>query len=529
MTKQLHQKYILLVEIDLCRARVAVAKRGKSGYELNSFSENYNLDIFKAVDKCLEELKSQKVKIPKEAVLITQDATIAPLSLAVTEDHKESEIDEMVQWEMQAFMEDQLHPGAVRNALSHPGLLPPEMRSEIKEVFDEAGGDWHQQLMIRGIADDTLFGKLDSILHDRPGVDELAQTAWAKAGESPKINCMSIPDSTIAEWKNFFRARKYYLQGITARQLSCAPLIDADKIRQNNFLLVESTPDKWYVTVWKSGKIDHLKSYVGNAWEAPLTMLQDIAMDGISLICMSETPLTFSSLKRQLSEKIDYDEVAEFVPVTFSRNRWSLEGFAASLDKDNAFSCPLISTVEKLPPIYKRPLLWMTTAAILWSLFLVAYYRGHAAEIKKLQERLAFKQRSNELLQQEVNLAAVKLREAEKFKQKTASITREKEQLMRRETKSVKIYDNNFVIDLINALASSAGEEISVDVVSASSKGKFSVKGKSYSAASLQQFPNQFTSLLKDYLRSPCIINITSDQGSYSFSVSSEEGINEKK
>ncbi|NQZ59601.1 MAG: hypothetical protein HRT88_19290, partial [Lentisphaeraceae bacterium] len=385
------------------------------------------------------------------------------------------------------------------------------------------------QLIIRGIADDTLFGTLDAILNDRPSVDELATYAWARAADSPKINCMALPDIIIDTWKSFFHARKFRLQGITPRQLSCAPLIDPDKIKNNNFLLIESTPDKWFVTMWKSGKIDHFKTYIGNAWEAPLTMLQDIAMDGITLICMSETPLTCSNLRRQLAEKINYHEAEEFIPTSHSRNRWSLEGFASSLNKDNDFSCPFISTAEKRPPVHKRPALWMTTTAILWSLFLVNYYKTKRLEVNHLQMRLEKKQHANQALQEQINLASINAQEAEAYKHKIASIDNEKRRLLRRNTKSVALIDNNFIIDFIKTISSNNHEQVTIDSLSASNDGSFTIEGKSYSSVVLQKLPHQLAVSLEAYLQEPCIMNIENKNGSFSFSLRSTGGINEKK
>ena len=120
------EKRLLLVEIGFFEAKVTLLARKKDCLELLDQVSAKQINLADALDHCLQQLKLRNKKLPKSTVIVSREAVAGWLNLSIPSNLTESQIREMLRWELDCNLGAFASAPAVNDLLRVSGYLDSE-------------------------------------------------------------------------------------------------------------------------------------------------------------------------------------------------------------------------------------------------------------------------------------------------------------------------------------------------------------------------------------------------------------------
>lgn len=398
--KPLKSNAILVVEQKNFHIKLSVVKKGKVQHSVKCI----NFDAVAGVTECLNRFKATKVKVPKDAVLISTEVFPSLLAVEIDKAQPDEYIEQMLTWERQAVDTLAETPTGL-DVLLTPGFLEQAVYDRLYNLVLAAKAEVSlppslNDLVSSEIINTSEKASIDEYLTKWPRIDELNRAAWnseiSKEVATDTVLVSFAAQHFCSEWSEYFKDHKITLHSVQPWHMNTLGLIDRKRISNCNYALIEFSLGIVHVTVFEQGNIKETQVYGRNDLKIPDALISDLAFNYIDTVSVIGLEDGFEKILKEVKLEDENAVLKSEIHLSESKaERWPALAAVHNVSPASLKSSYRFPTVSCLPPpipFLKRPSnWWVAFLAISLTLFGFLFY-GSYKSIKSLETEINTKQ-----------------------------------------------------------------------------------------------------------------------------------------
>ena len=515
------EKRLLLVEIGFFEAKVSLLARKKDRLELLDEAAAKQINLADALDHCLQQLKQRNKRLPKSTVIVSREVVAGWLNLSIPSNLTDSQIREMLRWELDGNFDSFASAPAVNDLLRVSGYLDSEAKAQLLGKDQSGAGDLLQSALQHGILCSEEIEGMRACLDDWPRSSEDYTLAWVSGQQrlpSDYVLVSALPERFAGEWIDYFKERKFRLLGTLAAPLLSYAVVQPKLIAAHSHAMVESDLHQIYGSYFTGGNLVDPASYSLVDDGIPEDLIEDLIIHEVQTVTLIDTNFGIEELNIKLTEAGYTGEVRIIDPELEGRTL-PVVALEAIMRGSAQIPVPELVTKTQLTPLYHQPSPYWLVAGFLGIIFCLFFSMNRSNTAQALESEL-------EIITAKLDSVEVarKERAFELKRSKELSVdTRAAEQALSVAQISVGQHDTAaFYLGILEGLSVSLRDEVSLKHMSIDNRARVAMSGLSFTDHAVREVLKGFYQEVSPWAIIPQVTEIRANNGTgapFTFSV----------